>query len=507
MKQYDMIVIGTGSGNIILEAAQNAGKKCAQIERGKFGGTCLTRGCIPTKVLVTAADRLYKVREAARLGIEAKEPAVNWETITRRVWRKIDESCSLRDFYLNEPHTDVYEGTAHFLDDHTVEVRYADGSVSEPMIAPKIFIASGSRTKIPVIENLETVDYLTSERFFGADWPERPYRDIIILGGGAIGCEFAHIFRAFGARVQLVQHNVRLLPKSDEALSEAILESLRADGIEVYLNKETPAVHQKGSSLSLTLEDRADGSLTDITSETLFICPGIVPATNGLGLENTAISCDKRGWIRTNEFLETSAPGVYASGDINGLFPFRHKANYEADILAHNHFIAEDSGQWRAARYDLVPQVTYTHPEVADVGMTESQALASGRSIAIAVNAYADTAKGYALGFDEDSRTRAFAKLIVDRDDGTILGMHAIGPFASTLIQPFLELMATGEQPRIIQNEDIASPDASALRRTPASTLLPKDIRSVRYAMVPHPSLSEVGIWTYYDLEAQGWRF
>ena len=245
MKHYDMIVIGTGAANIVLEAAQQQGLRCAQIERGKFGGTCLTRGCIPTKVLVTAADRLYEMREAAALGLSAENISFDWQKISARVWQKIDESIGLRQFYLDEPHTDVYEGTAHFTYDHTIEVHYPDGSKSEPLTAEKIYIATGGKTKIPQMAGVENVDYYTSESFFGEKYPSKPFRDIIVVGGGAIGCEFAHIFRAFGARVQLVQHNVRLLPKSDEDCSAACRKNLEADGITLYFNKETPAVRKE----------------------------------------------------------------------------------------------------------------------------------------------------------------------------------------------------------------------------------------------------------------------
>lgn len=502
LKHYDMIVIGTGAGNIILEAAQKANLRCAQIERGKFGGTCLTRGCIPTKVLVTAADRLYEVKEADKLGIHSENLSFDWQTISSRVWHKIDESKSLRQFYLDEPHTDVYEGTAHFLDNHTIEVHYPDGRVSEKITADKIFIGTGGKTRIPTIEGLEHIDYLTSERFFGDDFPKTPYKDIIVVGGGAIGCEFAHIFRAFGARVQLVQHNVRLLPKSDPDLSEACFQNLKKDGITIYFNKETPAVRKDNGKIYLTIEDRETLQREEISAEHLMICPGIMPATDGLGLENTDISLDKRGWIRTNEFLETSVDNVYAFGDINGLQQFRHKANYEADILAYNHFISTNPDDKRWARYDLVPAVTFTHPEVADVGLTEPQARKQYPNVRIGLNGYCDTAKGYALGFDPESKPLAFAKLIIDGDTDTILGAHAIGPFASTLIQPFLNLMNSGKTTLIPLNEDIASEETKRLRTLqPIRKLHPHHKQTVRETMVPHPSLSEVGIWTYYDLE------
>ncbi len=504
MKHYDMIVIGTGAANIVLEAAQQKGLRCAQIERGKFGGTCLTRGCIPTKVLVTAADRLYEMREAAAMGLSAENISFDWQKISARVWQKIDESIGLRQFYLDEPHTDVYEGTAHFTDDHTIEVHYPDGSKSEPLTAEKIYIATGGKTKIPQMAGVENVDYYTSESFFGEKYPAEPFRDIIVVGGGAIGCEFAHIFRAFGARVQLVQHNVRLLPKSDEDCSAACRKNLEADGITLYFNKETPAVRKENDRIVLTIEDRATGALEEIDAEDLFICPGIVPATDGLGLENTQIALDNRGWIRTNEFLETSVDGVYALGDINGRQQFRHKANYEADILAYNHYKSSGPTDKRWARYDLVPAVTFTHPEVADVGLTEAQARERGHKVRIGVNPYSATAKGYALGYEPGSEDRAFAKLIIDDETNDILGMHAVGPFASTLIQPFLNLMNSGETALIPLNEDIASAETRRLRQINLRrTLDPHKHRTVRETMVPHPSLSEVGIWTYYPIEEQ----
>lgn len=502
MKHYDMIVIGTGSGNIILEAAQLAGKKCAQIERGKFGGTCLTRGCIPTKVLVTAADRLYEIREADALGIHSENISFDWQKISQRVWKKIDESIELRQFYLDNPQTDVYEGTAHFIDNETIEVHYPDGTKSEPMRADKIFIGTGGKTKLPAMDGLESVDYLTSESFFGEKYPDTPYKDIIVVGGGAIGCEFAHIFRAFGARVQLVQHNVRLLPKADEAVSAACLKNLEEDGITVYFNKETPKVRQENGCIILTMEDRATGDFSDIEAAHLLICPGIIPATDGLGLENTDISLDPRGWIRTNEFLETSVKNIYAFGDINGRQQFRHKANYEADILAYNHYKSTSATDKRWARYDLVPAVTFTHPEVADVGMTEKEALQAGYHVKIAINPYAATAKGYALGYLPESNQKAFAKLIIDADTNDILGFHAIGPFASTLIQPFLTLMNTGDTALVPLNEDIASVETQKLRAQNIHRVLPTgNEKTIRETMVPHPSLSEVGIWTYYSLE------
>ena len=157
MKKYDVIVIGTGAGNIILEEALKEGLHCAQIERGKFGGTCLTRGCIPTKVLATVADQIRKIEESDRIGIKTTKPTVDWEVVSDRVWDKIDESQELNEFYHHEKNLDVYEGTGYFVSDKVIEVSYRNGTTSEQMTADKIFINVGGRTKVPVIKNLGEV--------------------------------------------------------------------------------------------------------------------------------------------------------------------------------------------------------------------------------------------------------------------------------------------------------------------------------------------------------------
>lgn len=499
MTHYDMIVIGTGAGNIILELAQKAGKKCAQIERGKFGGTCLNRGCIPTKVLVTAADRLYDFKESAHMGVSAKDPTFDWARISQRVWEKIDESKVLRQTYLDDPTLDVYEGTAAFLDDKTLQVTYKDGSLSEPMTADRIYIGTGGRTNIPEIEGLDKIPFWTSERFFSEDYPTKPFEDIIVIGGGAIGCEFAHIFRAFGAKVQLVQRNVRLLPKEDLSISQALLDQFNLDGIVTYFHQKTTKIREDKGEYYLSLRDRTTGEVQEIKAKEIFICPGIVPNTEALQLENTNIATDDRGWIRTNEFLETTVPGVYAFGDVNGRQQLRHKANYEADILGYNHYLSKDPDDKRWASYDVVPAATFTHPEIAHVGMTECQAEEAGYDVRVAYNPYKDTAKGFAMGYDSEDPRPAFAKLVIDGTTDQILGVHIIGPFASALIQPFVNLMGAGQKTIVPLNGDIASPETPRLRSLPLTRDLdPTKETTVRETMVAHPSLAEVAIWTYY---------
>lgn len=500
MKKYDMIVIGTGAGNIILEAALEQGLSCAQIERGKFGGTCLTRGCIPTKVMATFADKILEIKEAAELGIHCENITTDWSQMSRRVWEKIDESKALEKFYKKQKNLDVYQGTGYFVSDKVIEVALNDEEISEQITADKIFIGVGGRTNIPHIEGLEEVGYITSESLFGDSFPQQPYQSLIIIGGGAIGTEFAHIFNAVGTKVSMVQRNVRLLPKEDEEISAVIMDRYKERGIDLYLNTDTISVQKHGSKKMLKVRNKATGEENNIIAEEILVAPGIISNTDLLKIENTNILVDERGWIKTNEFLETSVDGVWAFGDVNGRQQFRHKANYEADIIAYNYFMNKKPQEYRWARYDLVPAVTFSFPQVAHVGMSEQAALEKGYEIKVGKHFYNQTAKGFALGYDRDDYE--FAKVIIDKKTKKLLGFHAIGHESSMLIQPYLNLMNAGETELAPINEEIASPTTKELRTQGlVRAMNPKLLTTVRETMVPHPALSEVGIWTYYYLK------
>ncbi|WP_378954355.1 dihydrolipoyl dehydrogenase family protein [Pelosinus sp. sgz500959] len=499
MKRYDILVIGTGSANIVLDAALNQGLKCAQIEKGRFGGTCLTRGCIPTKVMATAADYIREIEELPKIGVDVAPARMNWEVVSQRVWQKINESNDILAYYQAADNLDVYQGTGYFTGEKTVKVTMNDGTVSEEITANKIFIAVGARPKLPHIDGLEQVGYLTSETLFGEKYPKKPFKSLIIMGGGPIGTEFAHVFASAGTKVILVQHNVRLLPKEDEEVSDQLLKSLRKSGINVFLNHKSTNVRVENGEKIVTLVEKTTGEITEVGAEEIMVSIGIQPNTDTLHLEDTSIETDSRGWIVTNEFLETSVKDIWAFGDINGEAPFRHKANYEADIVAHNLFSGHQPHDWRWARYDIVPSVTYTFPQVAHVGLTEHQAIEAGYETSTAKHHYSSTAKGFALGFNPGDEQDGFVKIVVDKKTSALLGIHIIGPQSSILLQPFVNLMNAGETKITPVNGHIASSTVKELRESRIiRNLDPRSVISVGETMTPHPSLSEVIMWIQY---------
>ena len=501
MQHYDVIVIGTGAANIVTDAALAQGLHVAIVERGSFGGTCLNRGCIPTKVMVTAANRIREIRESRRIGVTAENIRLDWDVLSKRLWKKIGESDGIKSYYEKFPNCGIYCGTAAFAAPHTISVTLNSGG-NVMLTADKIIVATGAHTNIPSLPGLEEVGYVTSESFFGSAYPEKAYGSLILLGGGPIGCEFAHIFNAAGTDVTLIQHNIRLLPREEPSISAHILHSFRRYGIDVKLNQEPVSVTRRGRLKVITCRDRTTGKLREISAEEIFVASGIKPATDLLCLAKGSVRMDKRGYIETNEFLETTSEGVWALGDVNGRAPFRHKANYEAEILAHNLFSHHTPETWRWADYDAVPAVTYTYPETAHVGLTEADAIQRGFDVKTAMHRYSSTAKGYALGYEPGDEDDGFLHLVVDRKTRTILGAHIVGPEASILIQPFINAMMGGTHTLQPVHEDIASPTVRSLRNKHRfRTLPPNSIDAFNECMTPHPSLSELVMWTryYYD--------
>lgn len=513
MKKYDVIVIGTGAGNIVTDAALDSGLKVAQIEKGKFGGTCLTRGCIPTKVMITVADFIRENQKAKKIGIKTQDVEVDWKVLSERVWSKINESIDILEEYKKEKNLDVYEGTGFFVRDKVLQVKYNNGELSEEITADKIILAAGARSRrIDNVEGALETAYITTEDFFGEKFPKKPYKSLIIVGGGAIGTEFAHFFSSLGTKVTLVQSRDRLIPRSDRAISEQLGKMLSKYGVDLRFNSELKELKMNGNEKILIIKNKTSGEVSEIHGEEVLVAAGVIPNTDLLKVENSNILTDKAGWIRTNEFLETSVDGVYAIGDINGHGQLRHKANYEADIIVNNLFPAAlplgqieegKEAERRFARFDTIPAVVYTYPQVAQVGYTEEAAreLAEEKNwdIRVGYNYYSSTAKGYAMGYNEGEAEDGFVKVVIDVKSKKILGAHIIGSEASLLIQPYATMLATGNIEHVIFEPEIGTEETKKMREKRHSRYLdPQKITSITESVTAHPALTEVAMWTQY---------
>ncbi|MCL2867662.1 MAG: NAD(P)/FAD-dependent oxidoreductase, partial [Clostridia bacterium] len=367
MDMFDLVVIGSGAGLIVAEQAAEHGWRCALVERAKMGGTCLTKGCIPSKMLVYPADFIREAERAERFGVKAVRPGIDWETAAARMWEQIRFSDDIRRNFENMDHLTLYTGTASFKDPNTLVVRYDDGRADDIIRGSRIVIAAGARSFVPDIEGLEEAGYLTSERFFGTHFPDKPWPHLVLYGGGSISLEFAHIFSAYGSRVTIIERSDRVLKKEDEDISAFVTRKLSQNGVRIRTGETITSLQTVNGKKRVRVVN-ASGTYSDIDCDALFIASGIRSNADTLALDNAGVAADARGWIRTNAFLETSAPHIYALGDINGKFQMRHKANYEAQLLCDNLFA---NGERTPADYNAIPRAVFTCPQIAGVGCTE----------------------------------------------------------------------------------------------------------------------------------------
>lgn len=482
-KKYDIAVIGSGAGLMVVEAALNSSMRVALIEASKFGGTCLTKGCIPSKMLVYPADVIRETAEAGRVGLNFDKPAVDWKLISERMWKQINYSETMEKSLDRVEGLGLYKGFAEFVSPDTLRVRNKDERY-DFLSADKIVIAAGAHSFIPEIEGLEEAGYITSESFFGEKYPhEKPWDSLIIVGDGAIAAEFAHIFSAFGTKITLISKHERILRSEEEEISDTVSAQFSKNGIKVLRNKNTLSASSDGKQKTITVEDKLTGEKTQITAQEIFIATGVKPYSDTLSLDKAGVATDSAGWIVTDEYMQTTRKGIYAIGDINGKFKFRHKANYEAEILIDNLF---GGGEKRKASYDSVPWAIFTNPQIAHVGITERQAKERGLSYKVSRNSYSSIAGGIAMGYGSKDGDAGFAKLISD-GKGKLLGAHIVGPQAAILVQPFVYLMACG-----IGCEKSHKGLFSFFGKDCVS---PGTLSPIRNSMVIHPSLSELTAW------------
>ena len=426
MKNYEVIVIGSGAGAIISDEAAAQGLKTALIDKGPLiGGTCLNWGCIPSKMLIYTADRIVEIEEAKKLGVEAEIRSIDFHSIMERMRKsRQEDQVHIREGIKQSKNLDFYEGEGYFVGDHLLEVN------GEKLEGERIFIASGSRPFIPPIKGSGNVDYLTNESVLELN--EKP-DSLVIIGGGYIAVEFGHFFAAMGTEVTILEMADRLVLSEELEISN-LLKGELSKRMVVHTNALAEEVKETERGVVAITKDTKTGKRGEFAAERIMMAVGRRSNADILRIENTGVETDKKGFIKVNEYLETNRKGIFAIGDANGQQMFRHMANREAEIVAQNAFYGKNI----KVDYSAVPHAVYSHPQVASVGMTEAQAR-EGSSVLIGRMKYFNIAKGEAMMEKE-----SFAKVIVEKETDRILGFHIIGPYAPELIQEVVNAMTSG---------------------------------------------------------------
>jgi mycothione reductase len=457
MKKFDLIVIGSGAGMNVAANAVAHGMNVAVIDNGPLGGTCLNRGCIPSKVMLYPADVIRMAEEAKAIGVHVKVEKVDFDLIMKRVWEIVlEDRHEMEHGVAHTKELEFFNMDSSFVSDYTMQVG------RERITADRIIIASGARPFIPPIEGLEKVGYLTSATLFDV---KEPPESLVIVGGGYIAAEFAHFFSAIGTQVTIIGRNPRLLPDEEPEISE-LLRRKMSSYCQVHTGYEAVRTEGRNGLKAVIAMNGSDGQPREFTGREILIAAGRSSNSDILKPEKTGVETDERGWIKTDPLLRTTKEGIWALGDARGKHMFRHTANYEAEVVWRNAFTEHQ----HPVDEHAVPHAVFTHPQVASVGMTEEQAKKS-HEILVGIKKYYDVAKGYAMGEEE-----GFVKVIVEGETGQILGAHIIGPHAAILVQQLVYVMNAEEQ----------------------------DYWPLARAQTIHPALSEVVVGAFGNLRPVG---
>ncbi len=454
MKEYDIIAIGTGSAmnivSVLVEGQPDI--KVAVVEKDDVGGICLTRGCIPSKMLLYPAELVKKIREAKKFGIDVEIKGIDFAGIMRRTRESIRHEIKMIENGLkSSPNIDLYQTAGEFIDDYTMKVG------DEVIKGEKILLCSGSKPLIPPIEGLEETGYITSDDFLMME--ELP-ASIAIIGGGYIAMEYGFFLAMMGADVTVIEMLPRIVAGEEPEISELLQKEMEKI-MKIYTGYKVKEVRKEGNMKKIIATGK-DGRI-EVEAEEIIVAAGRASNADILKPEKTGVKTDENEWIVVDEYLQTTKPNIWACGDATGKHMFKHVANYESQIVYYNAF----AHRRIKVDYHAVPHAIFTYPEVAGVGMKEEEARKKD-DIMVGYYLYENTAKGEAMMAKD-----YFVKVILERNTYRILGAHIIGPEASILLQEIINLMYT--------DDGSASP--------------------IYRGMHIHPALSEVVERAFYNLE------
>ena len=422
MRTFDLIVIGGGSGLSVSSAAAAKGMKVAVVEEGPLGGTCLNRGCIPSKMLIHAADVAETISTSGKFGIAAKYQKIDFPRLVRHVSSVIDaDARMIEKGNRSNKNITLFRGTGRFIARKTLQVG------NQAITAEKIVIAAGTRPLVPPIPGLDKVKYLTSTEALRLS---RQPKSIIMIGGGYISCELAHFFGALGTKVTIIEFMDRLVGNEDAEVAAAFTREF-SKRYTVLLGFKAVQAAKKGKGIEVTAQK---GNVQKkLSAEELLVAVGRIPNTDILDVGKTGVKMTPKGYVQVDEHLQTSVPGIWALGDIAGNYFFKHSANLEAQYVWWNL-----SGHAAAVDYTAMPHAIFSSPQIAGVGYTEQELQQKGIAYRKAIGYYKDVAMG--LAFRD---TTSFVKALAS-PDGRILGCHIMGPEASTLIHEVVVAMKNG---------------------------------------------------------------
>jgi dihydrolipoamide dehydrogenase len=433
MKNYDLISVGSGSAMAIVEAfiQENPKAKIAVIEKDAPGGICLTRGCIPSKLLLYPAELVRTIEKAKTFGIDSEIKNVDFKAVMDRMRHIIQKDINnIREGLTQSKHVDFYPEPAEFTAPYTLKVG------KETLKAKMIILGAGSKPFIPPIKGLEETGYLTSDTILNIS--QLP-KTIVIVGAGYIAAEYSHFLSAMDAKVTIIGDMPQFIPSEEPEVS-AVAQKKLGEHVTIYTNhrvQETKLTPDgKKHVVAVNLETKKK---LEVTADEIFVATGRKSLSDVLHPEKGGIKTDSRGWIVVNEYLETSQPNVWALGDANGQYPFKHVANHEAAVVFYNAVLKKKI----KVDYHAVPHAVFGYPEIASVGLSEKAAIEQYGmdNVLIGFYRYEDTAKGEAMN-EKDS----FVKVIVEQKNKKILGAHIVGPQASVLIHEIIPLMYTQNQ-------------------------------------------------------------